>query len=59
MWGTTAQPEREKLDEVEKKSFDYSAEFQKLGSAYAQEHGTRPSTIGHVLSSSPLALLSW
>ena len=29
------------------------------GSAYAQEHGTRPGTIGLVLSSSPLALLTW
>jgi len=31
----------------------------KTGSGYALEHGTRPSTIGHVLSSSPLALLAW
>jgi microsomal epoxide hydrolase len=31
----------------------------KSGSAYAQEHGTRPGTIGLVLSSSPLALLTW
>ena len=29
------------------------------GHAYAQEHGTRPATIGLVLSSSPIALLSW
>ena len=29
------------------------------GSAYAQEHATRPGTIGLVLSSSPLALLAW
>lgn len=29
------------------------------GTAYAQEHGTRPGTIGLVLSSSPLALLAW
>lgn len=27
--------------------------------AYALEHGTRPATIGLVLSSSPLALLAW
>lgn len=33
--------------------------FTKLGSAYALEHATRPSTIGLVLSSSPLALLVW
>jgi microsomal epoxide hydrolase len=29
------------------------------GRAYAMEHGTRPSTIGHALSSSPVALLAW
>ena len=29
------------------------------GMAYAQEHGTRPATIGLVLSSSPIALLAW
>lgn len=29
------------------------------GTAYAQEHGTRPGTIGLVLSTSPLALLAW
>jgi hypothetical protein len=29
------------------------------GTAYAMEHGTRPSTIGFILSSNPLALLAW
>ena len=29
------------------------------GMAYAIEHGTRPATIGLVLSSNPLALLAW
>lgn len=33
--------------------------FTKLGSAYAPEHATRPSTIGLMLHSSPLALLAW
>lgn len=33
--------------------------FMEYGSAYAREHGTRTATIGLVLSSSPLALLSW
>lgn len=33
--------------------------FRVSGSAYAQMHATRPSTIGHVLASSPLALLAW
>ncbi|KAK5174282.1 uncharacterized protein LTR77_001362 [Saxophila tyrrhenica] len=34
-------------------------DFLDQGSAYARMHGTRPSTIGLVLSSSPLALLAW
>ncbi|KAF8324160.1 Alpha/Beta hydrolase protein [Cantharellus anzutake] len=33
--------------------------FLATGSAYAFEHATRPSTIGHVLSSNPIALLAW
>ena len=33
--------------------------FKSFGSAYALEHATRPSTIGLVLTSSPLALLAW
>ncbi|CAH0018848.1 unnamed protein product [Clonostachys rhizophaga] len=33
--------------------------FRTTGMAYFMEHATRPSTIGLVLSSSPLALLSW
>lgn len=33
--------------------------FGDLGNAYAREHGTRPGTIGLVLSSSPIALLAW
>lgn len=36
-----------------------ATEFQKTGSGYALEQGTRPSTLGLVLSSSPLALLAW
>ena len=34
-------------------------EFRGMGSAYAMEHGTRPSTIGLALTTSPLALLAW
>jgi len=33
--------------------------FNKYGSSYATEHGSRPATIGVVLSSSPVALLAW
>lgn len=34
-------------------------EFRMLGFGYGIEHGTRPSTIGHVLASNPVALLAW
>jgi microsomal epoxide hydrolase len=34
-------------------------EFLRIGSAYAFEQATRPSTLGMVLSSNPLALLAW
>lgn len=34
-------------------------EWQKTGTAYAMEHGTRPSTIGLTLSASPIAMLAW
>jgi microsomal epoxide hydrolase len=33
--------------------------WRKTGLAYALEHGTRPATIGLVVSSNPLALLAW
>lgn len=33
--------------------------MESTGIGYALEHGTRPATIGLVLSSSPLALLAW
>ncbi|KAK8158055.1 Alpha/Beta hydrolase protein [Phyllosticta citrichinensis] len=46
-------------DELEKKGLERGSEFQRTGFAYAMEHGTRPATIGLVLSSSPIALLSW
>jgi microsomal epoxide hydrolase len=53
------QPDESKLSTMEKESWDRTKKFRELGTAYAQEHGTRSSTIGHVLSSSPLALLAW
>jgi hypothetical protein len=34
-------------------------EFQRTATGYAVEQGTRPSTLGLVLSSSPVALLAW
>ncbi|KAK5790409.1 hypothetical protein VI817_007696 [Penicillium citrinum] len=47
------------LDAFERNGLERLKNFQTSGSAYAFEHGTRPSTIGHVLASSPIALLAW
>lgn len=47
------------VSEIEAKSLARGKWFQDYGRAYAQEHGTRSATIGHCLSASPLALLSW
>jgi len=47
------------LDAFERNGLERLKNFQTTGSAYAIEHGTRPSTIGHVLASSPIALLAW
>jgi microsomal epoxide hydrolase len=45
--------------DMEKAGIQRRRDFLKYGHAYAQEHATRPSTIGLVLSSNPLALLAW
>jgi microsomal epoxide hydrolase len=47
------------IEDHEKAGLERGDSFGKFGAAYAQEHMTRPSTIGFVLSSSPLALLGW
>lgn len=44
---------------LEKEGLIRGREFTATGNAYAREHATRPSTIGHVLASNPLALLAW
>lgn len=49
----------ESLSAFEKRGLLRAENFMTLGAAYAMEHGTRPSTIGHVLSSNPVALLAW
>ena len=49
----------ESLDDFEKRCLERGTEFQMTGSAYAMEQGTRPSTIGLVLTANPLALLAW
>ena len=47
------------LEKIEEEALPRGNWFREVGSAYAQEHGTRTATIGFALSSSPLALLSW
>lgn len=49
----------DKYEEPEKKGLDRMEQFKTKGSAYAMEHGTKPSTIGLVLGSSPIAQLAW
>jgi microsomal epoxide hydrolase len=44
---------------LERAGIERAKWFKSIGSAYALEHATRPSTIGLVLSSSPIALLAW
>ncbi|ODH19659.1 hypothetical protein ACO22_06163 [Paracoccidioides brasiliensis] len=52
-------PSEPPLSDKEQAGLQRGAEFLKTGAAYSMEHGTRPSTIGIVLGSSPLALLGW
>lgn len=52
-------PEDEVLSAQDKEGLERKSWFLTQGRSYADEHGTRPSTIGHVLSSSPIALLAW
>lgn len=47
------------LTEVEKKGILRGNTWKASGNAYAFEQATRPSTIGFVLGSNPLALLAW
>lgn len=53
------QGEAEGLSEKEIRGVERYSNFGSVGNAYAREHGTRPATIGLVLSSSPIALLAW
>lgn len=59
MFTPREQPDEDKLTAFEKQALAKVAEWRKSGAAYGAEHGSRPSTIGHVLSSNPLALLAW
>jgi microsomal epoxide hydrolase len=44
---------------IEQEGLKRMNRFLEYGTAYALEHATRPSTIGLVLASNPLALLAW
>lgn len=59
MFTPRQQPDEDKLTSFEKQALAKVSEWRKSGAAYGSEHGSRPATIGHVLSSSPLALLAW
>ena len=45
--------------EIEQRSLDRGAKFWESGAAYAMLHGTKPSTAGFAIGSSPQALLAW
>ncbi|KAJ5816468.1 Isopenicillin N synthase [Penicillium robsamsonii] len=47
------------LNASERQGIQRMTNFVTTGAGYAMEQGTRPSTIGHVLASSPIALLAW
>lgn len=47
------------ISAVERDGIERWKQWLATGTAYAQEQATRPSTIGFVLSSNPLALLAW
>jgi microsomal epoxide hydrolase len=47
------------LDNLERQALARGEEFVRTGTGYSQEQRTRPSTIGLVLASNPLALLAW
>lgn len=49
----------EDINDAERIGLKRMFEFLDTGSAYSREHGTRPATIGFVLSASPLSLLAW
>lgn len=52
-------PDMSKLDAEDKAAIEKALPWKENGTGYALEHGTRPATIGHVISSSPLAVLAW
>ncbi|KAH7079849.1 epoxide hydrolase-like protein [Paraphoma chrysanthemicola] len=59
MFATQDQADPSTLSSTQKEALARAGKWVENGRAYALEHATRPSTIGHVLSSNPLALLAW
>lgn len=57
--GPESEEEMKSLSQQEQQALKRQGDFGNLGNAYGREHGTRPSTVGLVLSSSPVALLAW
>lgn len=51
--------EMKSLTESELAGIKRGLDFVEFGTGYSKEHATRPSTIGLILSSSPIALLAW
>jgi microsomal epoxide hydrolase len=51
--------DEKKLDKMFQQGLERREQFLTTGYAYAYEHGTRTSTIGHALAASPLSLLAW
>lgn len=49
----------EGVTDAEMTNLEEMQRFWQTGYAYGMEHGSRPATIGLVLSTSPLALLAW
>ncbi|KAJ4339928.1 hypothetical protein N0V87_002866 [Didymella glomerata] len=47
------------ITEQEKKGLERMDKFFAKGRAYANEHGTKPATVGFVMASSPIAQLAW
>jgi microsomal epoxide hydrolase len=49
----------DKITDQEKRGLERLDKFFAKGRAYANEHGTKPATIGFVMASSPIAQLAW
>jgi microsomal epoxide hydrolase len=47
------------ISQAEEEGLHRAEWFKRIGSAYALEHATRPSTIGFALGSNPISLLAW